>query len=211
MPLPFPICVGCTQGPENRRLTKPGVGMAGKPRRGAGHRSMDCAHYEACLDLAAKRDWKTFNCESCEYGGRDRGEGAVTTPKKENARLCEDCGEKPTISPKHKLCASCMAIRSSRARSAKKKPKTKGPGGSPRKKRATKSPTEAPKKEKTAQGVHKWDSPGAGSDTALTIDFGRYSPILRAVEKIAEEELRTIDLQVVYILKHYLDERQVDG
>jgi len=209
MPLAFPICEGCTQGAENDLLVRSGAGVIGKPRRGAGHRNMDCAHYKACLDLTAKRDWKTFNCESCEYGGRDRGEGAVTTPKKENTRLC-DCG-KTTLSPNCPYCPACMSAKSRQGKSAKKEPKAKRPRGRPPKKRGTESPTEAPKKEKTAQSMPKPERVGVGSDTTLTVKFGKYSHILKQVEKLAEEEMRPVDLQVVYILKHYLDERQAGG
>lgn len=189
MSLPFPICKGCTQGAKNQVLARSGAGVTGKPRRGAGQRNMDCAHYKDCLDLTAKQDWKTFNCESCEHGNQDHAKGAVATPKKENTRLCE-CG-KITLSPTCPYCPSCMAKRSNKDRSTKKEPKSKRPRGRSPGKRATDSPTGAPKKE----------------NTALTIDFGKYSPILREVEKLAEEEMRPVDLQVVYILKHYLNQR----
>ena len=214
MPLPFPICVGCTQGAENRRLTKPGVGMAGKPkpRRGAGHRNMDCPEYDNCLDLAAKKDWKTFHCsEACPLviikgQGKD---GPVKAEKKENDRLCE-CG-KVTLSPNCPYCPSCMAKRSNKGKSTKKKPKAKRPRGRPLKKRPTESPGDAPKKENTTPSMSNPGKDPVGQNTALTIDFGKYSHILKQVEGLAEEELRPVDLQVVYIIKHYLNERQADG
>ncbi len=40
---------------------------------------------------------------------------------------------------------------------------------------------------------------------ALTIDFGRYVSILKELEQLAEEEVRSVDSQVIYILKKYFD------
>ncbi|MBW1795570.1 MAG: hypothetical protein JRJ38_14255 [Deltaproteobacteria bacterium] len=176
------------------------------PKPGQGHRNMACDLYENCLDLAAKKDWEGFNCESCTYWGQGQSKDDSLRPeKKENARLC-DCG-KITLSPNCPYCPSCMAKRSNKGRSAKKESKPKRPRGRPPKKRATESPTETPKKEKTTHGMPKPEKATVGPYTALTIDFGKYSPILRAVEKLAEEEMRPIELQVVYILKHYLNGR----
>jgi hypothetical protein len=44
-----------------------------------------------------------------------------------------------------------------------------------------------------------------GPNTILTIDFGKYSPVLRAVEKLAEEEMRPVEFQVIYMLKASLN------
>ena len=213
MPLAFPICEGCTQGAENRLLSRQRKGMTTvkpNPRRGAGHRRLGCPEYTNCLHIMAKKDAKTFNCESCTYDGQGQGKDhPVKTEKKENSRLC-GCG-KITLSPNCPYCPACMSARSRQGRSAKKEPKPKRPRGRPPKQRATESHTEAPKKEKTTHGMPKSEKVPVGPNTALAIDFGKYSSILRAVEKLAEEEMRPVDLQVVYILKHYLDERQVDG
>lgn len=146
------------------------------------------------------------------YQGQSQGKAdPVRAEKKENKRLCEDCGQRTTISPTNPYCPVCLALRSNKGRSAKKKPKSKRPRGRPPKKRATASPEDAPKKEKTIQDVDKSEKAPVGPDTALTIDFGKYSPILRAVEKHAEDEMRPVDLQVIYILNKYLNGRQADG
>ncbi len=42
-------------------------------------------------------------------------------------------------------------------------------------------------------------------NTALTIKFGKHNAILREVEKLADKEVRPVDLQVIYILKKYLN------
>jgi ribosomal protein L37E len=210
VPLSFPICVGCAQGAENRLITKQGASMSKNPRPGAGFRLMDCEHYEICLDLAAKKDWESFNCESCTSQRTGQNKEPVQIEETENVRLCEDCGKKATISPKHKLCASCMAKRSQKGRSVKKEAKSKRQRGRPRKKRPTESPTEAPKNENLTQYMFVSEKARVGPNTALTIEFGKYSPILRAIEELAEEEMRPVSLQVVYILKHYIDGRQAE-
>jgi len=38
-------------------------------------------------------------------------------------------------------------------------------------------------------------------DTALAIDFGENASILRKVETLTDEEMRPVDLQVLYMLK----------
>ena len=205
-PLPFPICKGCTQGAENKRIAKTGGGVPGEPRQGAGDRNIACPEYGNCLSLAAKKDWKTFNCEGCSKGqGKGKGKGPVKTEKKENTKLC-DCG-KTTLSPNCPYCPACMAERSNQARSAKKEPKATRPGGGSPKKQPTERPVEAPKEKKATQDTPKSEKAvvGPDPDTVLTIEFGKYSSILRQVEKLADEEMRPVDLQVIYMLKHGLD------
>lgn len=205
VPLPFPICEKCTRGAENRLLMKSEAGILTepKPRRGDGHRNIGCPEYSRCLDLAAKKDWKTFNCEGCIQGQGQSKDDPLKTEKKENTRLC-DCG-KTTLSPSCPLCPSCMAKRSNKGKSAKEQPKPKRPRGRPPTKRPTESPGGAPKKEKTTKGMPKSERVGVGSDTALTVEFGKYSHILKQVEKLAEEEMRPVELQVVYMLRKSLE------
>ena len=63
---------------------------------------------------------------------------------------------------------------------------------------------EAPKEEKKGQVMRKPDEALLGPNTALTIDFGKHSSILTEVEKLADEEMRPVDLQVIYMLKQAL-------
>jgi len=49
-----------------------------------------------------------------------------------------------------------------------------------------------------------------GQNEALTINFGKYGSILKKVENIAEEEMRPVDLQVIYMLKSYLNNEKED-
>ena len=93
-----------------------------------------------------------------------------------------ECREKPTITPKHSLCSSCLG-----SKAWNKKGKKKG-GQKPGKKKAQVKPN--PKRALPAQTM------------ALTIDFGhKYASVLREVEKPADEEIRPVELQVIYMLK----------
>ena len=103
--------------------------------------------------------------------------------KDENSRICGQCKKKPTITPKHSLCSSCMGSRAWSKKGDKKKGTQK-----PEKKRAKIKVN--PKRALPAQPM------------ALTIDFGnKYASILREVEKLADQEIRPVELQVIYMLK----------
>ena len=169
--------------------------MQTRPKKGKGERFLECRYYDDCLDFAGLQNWKNFNCEFCNLYQtifkKTEGENQVkgmsrSIETQKNTRICEECNKNKTISPKHSLCASCMAIRSHKARSGKKKDPVK------------------PKSKKTIHDKAKPEKPQKGHDTALTIEFGKYASVLNEIEKVAEEEVRSVDLQVIYILKKYL-------
>lgn len=83
----FVNCEKCDQGARNQ-LLKTRVSM--NPKRGKGERKLDCDHYGVCLDLAAKKDWKSFNCESCLSFEAEVKEVLKIAEKDENTRICED-------------------------------------------------------------------------------------------------------------------------
>ncbi|MDD5451511.1 MAG: hypothetical protein PHT49_06400 [Desulfovibrionales bacterium] len=43
------------------------------------------------------------------------------------------------------------------------------------------------------------------ADTALKVDFGKHVHVLREIEKLAEQQIRPVELQVIYMLKTCLD------
>ena len=96
-------------------------------------------------------------------------------------KLCEECNEKPLINPVSTYCPSCLGRRAHSLKGKKKEPK------------------HAKEKELTLFNPK-------GNDTTLTIDFGKYAPLLRDVEKLAEEEMRPVEMQIIYILKKHLKE-----
>ncbi|MEW6666220.1 MAG: hypothetical protein AB1512_13505 [Thermodesulfobacteriota bacterium] len=108
------------------------------------------------------------------------------TTKPENTRICEECKTRKTIHPNSPLCASCMAKRP-------KKPKDQAERG--RKKREAKP---------EGQGKDPGEKSSPGGDLTLVIDFGRYASVLDEVKDLAEEEMRPVDLQCIFMLREYL-------
>lgn len=173
-------CRGCGQGKKIRAKI---METLTRPKRGEGDRKADCRYYNDCLDHAAGKDWKTFNCESCEqYQGGDKSEA----DKPENKRVCSECQKNKTISPKHSLCSSCMAKRSNEARKRPKGPVT-------------------PKRKNAAHDKHKPEKASHAQYKALTIEFGEHGDILKEIEKLAVEEVRPLECQVIFMLKKYLE------
>lgn len=176
--------------------------MNARPSKGPGDRFLECRLYDECLDVAGLRNWKAWNCGGCDFYksifGKKVPENNLkdmsTIPeKKENTRICEDC-DKTTISPKHPLCASCMA-----GRSHKKRPPNKKAPASLKRKGSTQS-----------QGKHKAEIGDSGRDMEVVFK-GKYGKVLKEVEKLAEEEIRTVDEQIIYIVKSYLSNTQHPG
>jgi hypothetical protein len=155
--------------------------MKVQPKKGKGERFLECPHDPSCLDFAVAQNWKAFNCESCGFYIETLQKPPAATVKQENTRICAEC-DKTTISPKHPLCASCMARRSNKSR---------------------------PKKKGGIQGKDKAEKVQQRGNLELTIRFGKYASLLTEIEKMAEEEVRPPDLQVIYILKTYLNNTKV--
>jgi hypothetical protein len=188
-PDPYPVCMGCTQGTRNRLFEENWT--EGSPKRGKGQRDVECRLYAACLNIAVERDWRSWNCGSCPYYESGHEQTITAMENQENTRLCEECHEKPTfgMSP---FCASCMAIRSNKARSNKE-----------RKGKNTKKtkPQRARKREGHSKDKPE-KSPPRGDTAVLKIDFGRkYAPILMQIERLADQEVRSVESQVIYMLK----------
>ena len=105
----------------------------------------------------------------------------------DGARLCKDCGEKPTMSPRSPYCSSCMQKRAIKARMENQKAskRTKKEGA-------------------TVRAIaHFQGTPKAGT-AAIRIDFGKNREVLGAIVRLAEEEMRPLEVQIIYILKSYL-------
>lgn len=131
--------------------------------------------------------------ERCDRAHSSETQKEAEAMSDEAKNLCEECNEKPTLHPKGKLCASCMAKRSNAARRSnieRKKPHTATGKG---KRKAPSLPIVETQKAEEAP------------DAAITINFGEHAAILREIEKLSAQELRPIHMQVIYILKHYLE------
>ena len=196
-PLRYGVCENCKQGIENRAMS--GIDEVGQkqPSRGKGRKYDLCVSYDKCLDLAAARDWKSFNCESCETALQAWGVTMEGAEEKVNTRICEDCHKRATIRPSSPYCPPCMAKRANDSRKGKakaalgEKAGTKGNGRGKAKKRSH-GPISKP-------GFHEEESISQG--IAVTVDFGGYPAILEEIERRALEEIRPIPLQILFMLK----------
>jgi len=99
----------------------------------------------------------------------------------EGARLCKDCGEKPTMSPYSPYCSSCMQKRAIKARMKSKKASKR-------------------EKEEIRPTGHRKETSKAGR-VIMPVDFGGHREILEAVVRLAEEELRPVGIQIIFMLK----------
>jgi len=174
--------------------------MKAKPKNGKGERFLDCSHYESCLDFAAIQNFKAFNCEQCEYYLETLQKPPAATVKQENTRICEKCGNNPTIQPNSPFCASCLGKQAWKDGKAKKKRPSK-----------KKAPASLERKE-TTQGKGKHEAVIVDSERYVEVVFkGKYGQVLKEVEKLAEEEIRTVDEQIIYIVKTYLSNTHHSG
>jgi len=153
-----------------------------RPSRGSGERNISCEKYGKCLDVAAKKDWKTFNCEKCPGFITEQKKQPPKPPKIENKRVCERCGERPTMQPSSPYCSRCLTDM----------------------KRAKQTGANAPKKKN--EGSNKPNTVKAQKtlDTAVKIDFGKYISVLKEIEILADRKMRSLDMQIVYMLSNQL-------
>jgi hypothetical protein len=116
-------------------------------------------------------------------------------------RLCK-CG-KPTLSPSCPFCASCMNKRSRLSNAGGKKEKARpvslpSPGRSKKKSdRSVELTPEQKSSSLTSDQANKLDD----HESTIVIKFGEYSSVLEAVKNLAREEMRPIDLEIIYLLK----------
>lgn len=101
----------------------------------------------------------------------------MPTEDQRPAKVCEICKEKPTIHPNSRYCASCMARRSHKKKTAKETPKRTSPAQPPRPDR----------------------------ELSLTVNFGKHGDILEQIERLADEELRPVEMEIIYLLKQHLN------
>ena len=152
------------------------------PSEGNGKKNISCEKYNKCLDIAAKENWKAFNCEKCSSFADQKQLNAIAH-KTENTRVCERCGKRPTIQPNAPYCSQCLTDM----------------------KRAKQQTAGTPKKKNETPSKHKTENKPKTPDTAVKIDFGKYVSVLKEVEKLADKEMRPLGLQIAYILKKHIE------
>ncbi|MDQ5988001.1 MAG: hypothetical protein CSYNP_03754 [Syntrophus sp. SKADARSKE-3] len=102
------------------------------------------------------------------------------------ARLCSACKEKPTISDSSPYCASCMAKRGSEKR-------RQNAVALPKKTRTKKMKKDTCHVEKS---LHK-------ENMTVVIDFSAYPSILKQVQDVADDQIRPLESQIIFILKSH--------
>jgi hypothetical protein len=103
-------------------------------------------------------------------------------------RICITCGEKPTISDSCPYCGSCMNKKSREGKKGKAAPvhaRRKETRGERDKAPAEKTPTI--------------------ENMAVNIDFDKHPRVLKQVSDLADQEIRPLDLQIIYLLKCHFD------
>ena len=116
MALPLPLFPK-REGEINVRVNQ----MPECPKRAKGNRNINCEFHSACFDIALAKGWDSLNCEGCPTYNGKQTDKPTPIEKKERTRMCEECGERPTIHPNSLYCARCMAKRSHAKRVAKEK------------------------------------------------------------------------------------------
>jgi hypothetical protein len=204
-----------------------------RPAKGKGDRWMACKFYEDCLDLASLKNWHSFNCTRCPLYQHvfqkmeintmkpsKANTAAQTENKKQNTRLCAECHKRVTISPTSPLCAHCMAIKANQAKKQAQnrfKMNTPTPSIGQAKKTQYRGNTDLNKKAQDKASLVKptitIEKPQSKQDSgtmALTIQFNGYATILDGIKRIAEYEMRPLEMQVIYILKEYVRVNEVN-
>ena len=154
------------------------------------------------LDRHINKSIPFWHCQDCEQGKENKRlkEGGVSMsqerpteskdktqkPETDQKKLCEKCGERPTLNKYSKYCSPCL--------NAFRWANKKGPDA-----------PKVSKSKKAKVGKAKPEKAPKTATTAFTIDFGKHISILDEIEKIADEEMRPVDMQIIYILKKYLD------
>ena len=101
-------------------------------------------------------------------------------------RMCVTCGERPTISDSCPYCGSCMNKKSREGKKGKNAPVRA-------RRKETKEDKAPPEKTSTVENM------------AVNIDFGRFPLILKQLQSLADQEIRPLHLQIIYLLKHHFD------
>lgn len=97
-------------------------------------------------------------------------------------KICKKCNERETMSERSPYCAKCL-------------------GDMARAKKEPKQPLERKDSEVTKQESSLPGKAAPGAITEVTIDFKGYPDLLDSIRTLATEEVRPVDLQIIYLLK----------
>ena len=146
-----------------------------------------------------------IGCADCAQGAEikarynDRMEAIKTAHKKleqdgnklPEKKSCTECGQKPTIHPNSPFCASCLAKRSRK-----------------NKRRSQSAPVKT-KSKRTGQSMPKSQNRAVVEWQALAAVFQEHDQVLNKIGKLATEEVRPIEHQIVLMLRDQLKARKI--
>lgn len=141
----------------------------------------------SCLNSFRKSKNKATGAPKLKKTGKGKAKPkkASKTPKTAaTEKLCKQCGENPTIHQNSPYCSACLH--------GMKKAKQNCQG-------ATKEQKKEPDKVKPEKDL-KSDIEGG----MIIVYFGQYGSILKEVEKLAEREIRPVEMQIIYMLNNQL-------
>lgn len=140
-------------------------------------------------------------CEKCEQGINNmKGNSAntttsdVKTSEESVIRICKQCGEEPTISPKNPYGPRCLSRRSHK----KTRSKTL--------KTSIHKMTKSIRPSKIVGHTRKKRQTGS-ANKFIEIDFSEHRDIFDQITLLSESEIRPLNCQVIYMLKEYLSKQ----
>ena len=172
---PHDICVECPQGVRNMKTFKRKGSLMQRNPNEAGQGSQEPGSAPAATSGKDAPAESKARSEAAAQAKQD-------TQKKDSPekRQCDECHERPTITPRVPYCAKCMAARGNRKRWEK----------AAKLKKAA-EPSKVPAPDRTERTV--------------TISFCKYGHVLEALTELAEKEMRSLDMQIVFILNRHLE------
>ena len=100
------------------------------------------------------------------------------------ARLCSICETKKTISPRHDICGSCLAAK-----------------GKLKREQTAKNALLATKTEKVKEDKGPVEKAAHSKDMKVVVDFAKYPSILNHIQKLADDQIRPVDAQIIFLIK----------
>jgi len=99
-------------------------------------------------------------------------------------RLCSTCKTKKTISPRHDICGSCLAAK-----------------GKLKREQTAKNALLATKTEKVKEDKGPVEKAAHSKDMKVVVDFAKYPSILNHIQKLADDQIRPVDAQIIFLIK----------
>jgi len=113
---------------------------------------------------------------------REKTQDTLSVP-----RICAICKTKKTISPKHNICGSCMAAKANQKKEKRRKLHSEG--------------TKSGKMTISGKGCAL-----NNQNMSIVINFSKHPAILNQLKKLADDEIRPLEAQIVFLLKSHFSQ-----